>query len=337
MAALTNTLTTYDVGASGGNREELADRIFDISPEETPTLSMIGKENVKSVHPEWLIDTLEEGDTDNAYPQGDEYEYDAVSVPSRVGNYTQISRESFIISKTQEETDKAGRKSEIAREIRRKGLKLRFSMEGIILSNQASLAGNFSTPGKLGGFPAWLTSNALRGSGGSDGGFNSSTGVVDAATNGSQRAFSKTLLDELCQTVNNSGGNVKNLMVSNYVKTVFSGLMNTSATSQVRTNLAGNEQGTITSAADMYVSDFGVVKIIPNRRMTKLGAAIARNAFMIDPEYVKLGVFRPIQQDKPTRTGDAEKRVMITEYTLLCKNEAAHGVIADLYGMTASS
>ena len=337
MASLTNTLTSYDVGSDGGNREELADRIFDISPEETPFLSMIGKENVKTTHPEWLIDTLEEGDVDNAYPQGDEFEYDAIEVPTRVGNYTQISRESFIVSNTQEQNDTAGRKSEIARELRRKGLKLRFSMEGICLSNQASVAGDNVTPGKMGGMPAWLTSNALRGSGGTDGGFNTSTKVVDVAGNGTQRAFSKSLLDTLCQTVHGSGGNIKNLMVSDYVKTVFSTIINDSNTAELRRNMSGTGQATITAAADVYVSDFGPVTVMPNRRMTKLGATIARNAFMVDPAYVKLGVYRPIQQKKPAITGDAEKRVLITEYTLCVKNEAAHGVIADLYGMTASS
>jgi hypothetical protein len=48
-------------------------------------------------------------------------------------------------------------------------------------------------------------------------------------------------------------------------------------------------------------------------------------------------VFDDIQLVKPAKTGDAEKRVLVTEYTLLVSNQAAHGVAADLYGLTAST
>jgi hypothetical protein len=71
--------------------------------------------------------------------------------------------------------------------------------------------------------------------------------------------------------------------------------------------------------------------------MARAGATIARNAFLIDPKMVTLGVFDDIKLEKPAKTGDAEKRVLVTEYTLFVNNEAAHGVAADLYGLSASS
>jgi hypothetical protein len=331
---LTNTFDSYQ---AVGNREEIADKIWDTSPEKTPFYSMLRKESVKTVHPEWQTDTLETPDTDNAYVQGAEYTYDALDPTVRVGNYTQISRKTGMVSRTQEKTDKAGRSSEKARYLAKKLKELKIAQEVTLLSNQASSAGSSSTAPRLGGLPAWLETNASRGSGGADGGFNSSTGVVDAATNGTQRAFTKTLLDDNLESINNNGGSPTMLLCSNYVKRVFSTFMSDSNVAAFRTSLSGKKQGTIYGAADMYISDFGDTMVVPNVQVTRAGASIARNAFLIEPGKVSLGVFQPTMKDTPAKTSDAEKFVVLTEYTLLCKNEAHHGVIADLYGMTSSS
>jgi hypothetical protein len=334
MAQVANTFETYD---AVGNREELADKIYQITPEETPFLSLIGRKPVSSVHPEWQIDALGAVDLANNQPEGNDWTYDAVTPTSRVGNYTQISDKKIIISRTQDHTSKAGRKSELAREIAKKGVELRIDMEAIALSNQASVAGtgNGATNRKLGGFRAWIATNDSVA--GSSGGFNSSTNVVDAATNGSQRAFTKTILDAVILSTYNAGGMPRTLMVSPYVKTVFSTFMADSNVAPQRYETPSKGQTTIVAAADMYLSDFGPISVVPNRQMARAGAAVARNAFLIDPRMVSLGVFDDIQLAKPAKTGDAEKRVLVTEYTLLVNNEAAHGCAADLYGLTAST
>ena len=336
MGQISNTFETYD---AVGNREELADKIYQITPEETPFLSLIGRKSVESTHPEWQTDTLGSVDTSNNQPEGNDWVYDAISPTTRVGNYTQISDKKIIISRTQDKTSKAGRKSELAREVAKKGVELRIDMEAICLSNQASLAGsgNGTTNRKLGGLRSWLASNDSMGSGGSSGGFNSSTSVVDAATNGTQRAFSKTILDAVILSTYNAGGTPKTLMLSPYAKTVFSTFMSDSNVALQRFEANGKGQTTIVAAADMYLSDFGTISVVPNRQMARAGAAVARNAFLIDSRMVSLGVFDDISLEKPAKTGDAEKRVLVTEYTLLVNNEAAHGVAADIYGMSASS
>jgi hypothetical protein len=336
MSQVANTYETYD---AKGNREELADRIFQITPEETPFISLIGRKPVASTHPEWQTDTLASPDTDNNQPEGNDWSYDAISPTTRVGNYTQISDKKIIISRTQDRTSKAGRKSELAREIAKKGVELRTDMEVIALSNQASSAGsgNGATNRKLGGFRAWLATNDSLGGTGASGGFNSSTGVVDAATNGNQRAFSKAILDAVILSAYNAGGSPKTLMLSPYAKTVFSTFMSDSNVAPQRFQANGKGQTTIVAAADMYLSDFGTISVVPNRQMARAGASIARNAFLIDPRMVSLGVFDDIQLVKPAKTGDAEKRVLVTEYTLLVSNEAAHGVAADIYGMASGS
>lgn len=336
MAQVANTYETYD---AVGNREELADKIYQITPEETPFLSLIGRKPVSSTHPEWQTDTLGSVDLTNNQPEGNDWSYDAVTATARVGNYTQISDKKIIISRTQDRTSKAGRKSELAREVAKKGVELRIDMEAICLSNQASTAGsgNGATNRKLGGFRAWLATNDSMDAGGSSGGFNSSTSVVDAATNGTQRAFTKAILDAVILSQHNAGGSAKALMLSPYVKTVFSTFMSDSNVALQRFAASGKGPSTIVAAADTYLSDFGTITTISNRQMARAGATVARNAFLIDPRMVSLGVFDDIQIQKPAKTGDAEKRVLNVEYTLLVNNEAAHGVAADLYGLTAST
>jgi hypothetical protein len=336
MAQLSNTYESYD---AVGNREELADKIWMITPEETPALSLIGRKSVVSVHPEWQTDTLATPSTSNNRPEGGEYNFTAITPTTRVGNYCQISSKEIVISQTQEVVSKAGRKSEMAREIAKKGVELKTDMEVTILSNQASSAGsgNAASNRTLGGLRAWLASNDDLGANGASGGFNSSTGLVTAATNGDQRAFTKAILDDIIEDVYNSGGNPSVFMCSTYVKRVFSTLMDGNDVALPRNNVAKNSQMSVVAAADLYVSDFGNISIVPNRQMTRAGASIARNGFLITPNMVSLGVLRDITTDRPAKTGDADKRVLITEYTLVCMNEAAHGVAADLYGLTAAS
>lgn len=336
MAQPSNTFETYD---AVGNRETLADQIYLITPDETPFVSMIGKKSVDGVHPEWQTDTLATPDTSNNQPEGNDWVFQAITPTTRVGNYCQISDKRISISGTQDVVSKAGRRSELAREIAKKGQELKTDMEVILISNQASSAGtgNAASNRTLGGLRAWIASNDSLGSGGASGGFNSSTGVVDAATNGTQRAFTKALLDGAIQAAYVAGGNPTTLMLSPYAKTVFSTFMSDTNVAQQRFAAKASGQTTIVAAADMYLSDFGVLSVVPNRQMARAGATIARNAFLIDPSMLKLGTLRDIRREDPAKTGDQEKKVLLCEYTLIVNNEAAQAVVADVYGMTSSS
>lgn len=336
MAQPSNTFETYD---AVGNRETLADQIYLITPDETPFLSMIGKKSVEGVHPEWQTDTLASPDADNNQPEGNDWVFQAVTPTSRVGNYCQISDKRISISGTQDVVSKAGRKSEMAREIAKKGQELKTDMEIILLSNQASSAGsgNAATNRKLGGLRAWLATNDSLGSGGASGGFNSGTGIVDAATNGTQRAFTKTLLDTAISAAYVAGGSPTTLMLSPYAKTVFSTFMSDTNVAAQRFAAKATSQTTIVAAADAYLSDFGTLMVVPNRQMARAGASYARNAFLLDPSMLKLGTLRDIRRENPAKTGDQEKKVLLVEYTLIVNNEAANAVVADIYGMTASS
>lgn len=336
MSQVSNTFETFD---AVGIRETLANTIAMITPDETPLLSAIGRRSVDGTHPEWQTDALATPDTDNNQPEGNEFTYQAITPTARVGNYTQISDKRIVISGTLEAVLKAGRTSEVAREVRKKGVELRIDKEVIALSNQASSAGsaNAASNRKTAGLRAVIATNDLLGSGGASGGFNTSTGVVDAATNGTQRAMTKALLDSAISAAYTAGGSPDMLMVSPYLKTVFSTFMSDANVAPQRFETPKRSQTTIVAAADMYLSDFGTISVVPNRQMARAGATVARNAFLIDTDKLHQGVLRPEKIINTAKTGDNEKRVILTEWCLLWDNEASQAVIADLYGMTASS
>lgn len=334
MAQVSNTFETYD---ATGIREELANTIARISPEETPFLSMLSRKALKTVHPEWQTDTLATPDATNNRPEGNDWSYDAVTATTRIGNYAQISDKTVIVSGSLEASDTAGRASELGYQVAKKGLELKTDQEVILLSNQAASAGsgNAATNRTTAGFRAWIATNDDMGSGGSSGSF--SNGIQGAATNGTQRAFTKTILDSVILSTYNAGGNPTTFMCSPYVKTVFSTILDDANVVPLRQNVPAAQQVTITAAAEAYRSDFGLITVVPNRQLARAGSSYARNAFLITPDMVQLGVFRDVMLETPAKTGDAEKRVLITEYALIVKNEAAHGCAADLYGIASGS
>lgn len=313
MAIVANTFTRY---SAIGIREDLSNVIYNISPEETPFISNIGRENVKNTYFEWQTDSLAAASASNAALEGDDVSsFTAVNPTSRVGNYTQISTKNVVISGTLEALDKAGRRSELTYQLAKLGSELKRDMEAALLANQSPVAGNTTTARRTAGLPAWLKTNVNKASDGAN------NAGVSARTDGTQRAFTEALLKDVVSQVWTSGGTPKMLMVGAFNKqaaSAFNGIA-----TRYRDVPAG-QQAQIVGAADVYVSDFGTVNIVPNRFQR------ARDGFIVDPDYASLAILRPIQQMELAKTGDAEKRLMLVEYGLKVSNEAAHGIIADL-------
>jgi hypothetical protein len=331
MAVITNTFTTAN---ATGNREELSDVVSRITPEDTPIYSLMEKGSCESIHPEWETDELA-APGENAREEGEEYAFDAISPPQRLGDYTQIFRKDWIISGTQEVVSEAGRVQKRKYQKLKKGVEIRKDVEFAIVSNTASQTGNKRY---LGGLPSWITTNVSRGAGGANGGFNSVTGMTVAATNGTQRAFTKVLMDGVMAQGYASGANFTHLVAAPYIKSVFVSFMSDANVASFRYSVSSNgERNTIVATADMYEGPYGKIMILPDRVMAS-SANTARNAFFLDKEYLEFLWLRKIQEDKDVaKTGDADKGVIIGEGTLKVKNEKGLGVAADVFGLTASS
>ena len=312
------TYKQYDVV---GDREDLTDVIYNISPTDTPFMSSVGKTKATAVLHEWQTDSLAAADGSNAAVEGADATSATLSPTTRVGNRTQISQKTIQISGTLESVDKAGRKSEKAYQLSKASSELKRDMEKILLSNQVASAGNSSTARTLGGLQAWINTNVSLGTSGVAG----SLGTT-AKVDGTNRAFDEDQVKEVVREAYTNGGNPSVVMVSPAKKQEFSAF---SGIAQQRYNADGNKPSTIVGAADIYLSDFGTLSVVPNRFMTA-EADSGEVAFVLDPEYAAIAYLRPFQTNELAKAGDSEKTQLLVEYTLEVKNEAAHGLVGDL-------
>lgn len=322
MAIIGNTFTRHD---AVGVREDLADVIYDISPMDTPVLSGASKARTTQTLFEWQVDSLAAATTQNAHVEGDDIgSFPATTPTVRVGNYTQISRKLLILSDTLEAVDAAGRRSELAYQMAKRGRELKRDMESIIFSNQAGDAGGTATARQTAALGAWLQSNVnLAGDGANSG---HTSGVPSAGrTDGTQRALTETIFKNVLQQSWESGANVDAMIAyaGAYNKGVIS-TFNGVVTRNFDISNASPRPTAVIAAVDVYVSDYGTVRIVPHRYMR------ARDVYFLDMEYLAIRELRPFRVVKLAKTGDAEKRMLLTEWGLQVKNEAALGLAADL-------
>ena len=316
-------MTTYTKYSAIGQREDLSDVIYNISPTDTPIMSSIGKTKATAVNHEWQTDSLAAATTANALVEGADATSATMSPTTRLGNLTQIVGKTVQVSGTLESVDKAGRKSEKAYQLAKASSEIKRDIETIITANQAQVAGNgTNTARKMSSLLSFIKTNTSFGSGTTTTGADPTTiGVsarVDADTT---RTFTEAMLKEVVREVFASGGTPSVLMVSPALKQTVSGFTGLAAT---RYQAPVSGQATILAGADIYQSDFGQISIVPNRFMR------SRDALVLDPEYAALAYLRPFQTIELAKAGDSDKTQILAELTLEVRNEAAHGGVFDL-------
>ena len=317
MAIVTNTFTTFD---AKGIREDLSNVITNIAPEETPYMSNIGRESISNSLFEWQTDTLASAAANKQLEGDDVTSFDSVTATVRLQNYAQISRKTIVLSATEETVNKAGRRSELAYQIAKRSAELKRDQEYTMFNGAVAAAGNTTTARGTASLQAFIKTNYDMQTNGANPSY--TTVPTGARSDGNVRTFTETILKNVIQQVWTSGGTPKILMTGPVNKQRVSGF---SGIASARYNLNGGDRpATIIGAADIYVSDFGQVQVVPNRFQRE------RDAFVIDPDYAKVTMLRPYQQVELAKTGDAEKRMLIVEWGHKVLAENAHGIAADL-------
>jgi hypothetical protein len=313
-------MATYQTYTAIGQREDLANVIYNISPTDTPFMTSVGKTSATAVYHEWQKDSLAAVNTSNAVVEGAAASDATLSPTTRIGNRTQISAKTVKVSGTLETVNKAGRKSEKAYQLAKASAEIKRDMEAILLSNQVASAGDATTARTLGGLQAWLNTNYSGGTSGTAG----ASGTTARVT-GTDRAFTQTILNTVIQSAYVAGGSPTILMVTPAQKVVASTFAGIATRYK---DIPSNVQASIIAAADVFVSDFGTISIVPNRFIPNSDNDDV--AFLLDPEMASVAYLRPFQTNELAKTGDADVTQLLVEYTLEVKNEAAHGIIADL-------
>lgn len=315
MAVPTGTTQTYQ---AIGRREDLTDVIHDLSPTETPFMNAIEKGSATNTYHEWQTDALAAASDDNAVIEGDDPGNDAADPTVRLGNYTQLSDKVVQVSSSQQASNNAGRGKESSYQVMKRSKELKRDVEASLTSNNASVAGDSSTARKSAGFEAWIQTNDSRGSGGSSTAFTG--GIQAAATDGTQRVYTETLLKDVLQTCWENGGDPTMVLVGAFNKkqmSSFNGIADA-----VRDT--GNKRATIVGAADVYVSDFGTLDIVPSR------FSRSRSALIVDPTMWKLCYYQRYNTIDLAKNGHSDRKMLSVEYTLEACNEKSSGCVADL-------
>jgi hypothetical protein len=313
MAKISGTFVSSEVV---GDREDLTDAIYQISPEKTPFTSMIGRGKAKNTLHEWQIDELAAPDTANARPEGNEAAFTVPAATVRVGNICQISDKTAIVAKTTEAITKAGRKSEMAYQMAKRSAELKRDVVAILLANQGASS---SDPRALGGLPAWLKTNTDFEGTGTDPVY--TILPTDPRNDGAQRAITEAMVKLVVQQAWNEGGEPDVIMAGAFNKAAISGF---AGNADKVFNLNSAKPGVIVAAMDVYVSDFGTLKVIPNRFQR------TRDVFVLDANLLELDFLRGYKTVPLAKTGDAEKRLINVEYTLKVKNEKGLAAVYDL-------
>jgi hypothetical protein len=314
MAQPTNTFDSYD---ARGIREDLSDVIYDISPEETPFYTACAKAKASNTLHEWQTDALRSSG-DNAHIEGDDTIAEARSATVRLNNRTQIFKNSVVIPGTDVGLNKAGRAREMAYQVLKISREQKLDIEKAMFANQAKVAGDATTARRMAGVPAWLTTNTnfQSGSSGADPTGDGSNARTD---DGTPTAFSQTKFDSVMQSIWVQGGKPDSVYLSAFQMNLALGF---TGNNNQRSNITAEAEKVIKHMA-VYVTPWGTVEFKPTRENR------ARDVFIMQDDMWAVGVLRATRNEELAKTGDNEKRQVVTELTLVCRNEKSSGGIYD--------
>lgn len=318
MPKVANAFTTYQ---AVGNREDLSNAIYNIDPFDTPIMSAIRRRNVKNRIFDWQTENLPIVNPNNAQLEGFVLANAPAQPTIRQNNVTQISERDATVSGTQEESDAAGKGSEMAHQMALASKVLKSDMETILCGRQARNDGNDTGPtartteafshwvarvkDKLGNANAGIAPGTI------------TTGVPVLSTDpfvapATPVEITEAMLGDAMQQAYTNGASPTLWIVPPGPKRTISTFVGRSTT-QV---LVGKTE--VVSTIDVIATDFGRIKVAPSRWVP------VDVGLLIDPDYAAVAFFRAFRQFLMARTGDAETRMIVVEWGLEMRNALAH-------------
>lgn len=316
MTMATSAFSTF---AAIGNREDIADTIYRIDPTDTPFYSGVEKAKASAVNHEWQTQALRSVAA-NAQLEGDDITAVSRTPTVRLGNICQILYTSARVTGTQRVVDHAGRDDEMAYQEMLAGLELKRDIEyNLVGLSTAKVTGATTTARKFASVNAWITTNTDKGGGtaadptAADG----TSARVDSAT---LSAFTEARLKNVIKKCFDAGGKPTVVMLNSFNKQQFSTFTGRG------TPMQDQGERKITAAVDVYESDFGRLKVTPNRFMRQ------RDAFVLQMDMWATAPLpgRSMVSFPLAKTGDSDAKVILSEMTLESRNEKASGGVFDL-------
>ena len=306
MTAPTNTYLTT---AAIGNREDLSDTIYRISPTQTPVFTMASKAKATNTLHEWQTQDLAAASAVNAQVEGDDATAVAATPTVRLTNRTQIMSKTASVSGSQEAMNSAGRKSEMGYQLALKALEIRRDAEtNLTQSDVLAVA-----PRSFRGLRGWLGDNVNR-NGGTLASYTGNTGY----TAGTLRSFTEAQVKDVLQQIFTAGGEPDTIMLPPALKQTFSSFTGNA------TRMDKSEDKKLYASVDVYVSDFGELQAVPNRFMA------TRDVFVLQADKMAVAYLRPFMTIELAKTGDADRRQILAEFTMEMRAPKSSGAVYDV-------
>lgn len=321
MAQVSGTLDSYDLI---GTAEDVEDIIFNITPTETPMLTMAKRKKATATNHQWQTDSLAAASSNKAI-EGDDASFTTAAPTTMLSNRLQISKKTVLVSGTSDAIRKYGRDEEFAYQLAKRGKELKRDIEFVLVTNQSSSVGGSQTARQAAGLESMIAGNRIVQTGNTTGttpGY--ASGDWSAPTDGTTGTLDETLLVSALDAAWQDGGDPSVIMTNSSQKRKIATFAGASAYAGVTVNQGRQAQGVVVGGVDLYISDFGEHKVVLNRYMR------TRTIFCLDPGYVSTAWLRPIKYEPLAKTGDANKGQLICEWTPVCENPDAHAKIQDL-------
>jgi hypothetical protein len=284
-------------------REDLLDIITNLSPTENQLSTGLSKSKSQSSVHVWLVDSYDAVTTtsaDKITVEGADYGAGDVTNPTRKTNYTQIIRQDWKVSGTEQATVHAGMQSPKAYHMAKAMVHWKDKLEWSIVNGVAA-AGNASTAREMGGIFDQVTTNK----------------VANAAAN-----FDETLMNDYFAQVWGTSAKAPDAV---YVKALGKRVISGFTAGSTKFTQVNDKR--LINTVDVYESDFGVVKLFLHRFIDDVLAAASTGNIMIlrEDTWAIADLRSPNNFDAP-KGGDYEKGAILGETTLEGRYEKANFV-----------
>lgn len=330
---MTVPAATYQTYAQIGRREDLSDMIFDISPTEKPFTAAVRKVKADQSKHEWQTDALAAASATNAQVEGDDSTANTADPTVRLFNYLQTLKKTVGVSGKARKISTAGRADEFNYQLKKRMAELGRDLEAALTQNNAATAGSAASAPLMASFESWICSSATAvgnyvsmgtGTAQTTPGQVGGTPVTAPTDSTVAGTLTEAGLKYVIRECWNKGGAPSMVIVGADVKQKISGSFTGIATRFK--DVKGDSEASIIAGADVYVSDFGNINIVPSR------FSRSRTVLVVDPEYWAIASLRGFTMERLAKTGDSDKAHIIGDYTLECRNDLASGKIADVNG-----
>lgn len=307
-------LKTFDLK---GNKQSFADWISNLSPCETPFISMVGKEKVDQVQYSWQTDSLSKPNN-TTVSEGAVVTFAKPTSTTVHSNFTQIFRKAVRIADTAKKIGLYGRTSELAYQMEKAGMEIKRDLEFAILNNkEAGRPGSAAAHGIAAGIQKLV----------SDGTADPDTGavvrkVVTYAAAAGTPKFTQVQVFDMTYQLYLAGARANKIMVHPMNMHYFSDWIgNHVVTPHVHRMFDGMDTKYNAHVSRLRDPLGQVFDIIPNRYMPK-----NQLFFFNEADWTQM-ILREPTKTELGKTGSSEKHLIEMEVGLRHRNPYASAIL----------